>query len=58
MSCGAGTKLRGIERFPLAARAQNKENRIHTDSIRHARPPAAKAMRIHMFGKEPFDLRP
>jgi hypothetical protein len=47
----AGTEFRGIQGFPLAPGAQDKEDGIHADSVGRAWPPTAKAVGIAMFGE-------
>jgi hypothetical protein len=51
MGGGAGAELGRIQGLPLAARAQDEEDGIHADAIGRARASAAKAVRVHMFGK-------
>jgi hypothetical protein len=58
MGRGAGAKLGGIQRLPLAAGAQDEENGIHTDAVGGGRPAATKALGIHALGDQPFNLRP
>ena len=58
MGGGTGAKLGGIQRLPLAPGAQDKENGIHTYPIGSARPAAAKAVGVYVFGNEPLNLRP
>ena len=55
---GAGTELGGIERFPLAAGAQDKENGVHANAIRCTRSAPAEAMSVLVVGQMDFDLTP
>jgi hypothetical protein len=58
MGVGAGTETRGIQRLPLTAGAQDKENRLQTPPIRRARPPATEGMGVHMRRKQFRDRLP
>jgi len=57
---GRGTRaeLCRIQCFPLATRAQDKENRVHAHAIGRARPTTAKAMRVHVLRQVDGDLDP
>src|SRR5438105_10010872 len=48
----AGTNARGRQRVPLAAGSQHEKDAIGTLAVRHARPSAAKAVRVFMLRQE------
>jgi hypothetical protein len=58
MSCGAGTDIGGIQRFPLTAGTQNKKDGVHACAVVGAGPTSAKAMGIHMPGQDHVDFFP
>jgi hypothetical protein len=49
--CRAGAEACGIQRLPLAAGAENKEDGFHADAVGGARPTAAETMGVTMFGQ-------
>jgi hypothetical protein len=58
MGCGTRTEERGIECFPLAARAEDKENSVQADAVGRSGLASAEGMGIDMFGNNPLDLVP
>ena len=58
MGRGAPTQVRGVQRPPLTARAQDIENSIGALPIGDPRPPTPKAMAIHVHGQQGLEYRP
>jgi len=54
----AGADACGVEGIPLAAGSQNEENPVQTLSVIRPRPPAAKPMRVYVFGQQRLNLGP
>jgi hypothetical protein len=52
MSGGPGTELGGIQRLPLAARAEDKEDGMGTDAVGGTWLAAAKGMGVDMLREE------
>lgn len=55
---GPGAEAGGIERFPLAAGAQDEEDGFHADAVGGARAAAAEGMGVDMFGEQVLDGDP
>lgn len=58
MRGGAPTQIRGIQRPPLTARAQDIKDGIGTPAIRHPRSPTPEAMAVHVHGQQGLEDRP
>ncbi len=58
MRGGTRAKARGVQSLPLTARAQDKKNGLHANSVRRARLAATKPMGVHMFGDLQGDRLP
>jgi hypothetical protein len=58
MGGGAWTKEGGVQGFPLAPRAEDEEDGIHTNTIGGTRPTAAKAVRVFVFWQPELDFPP
>jgi hypothetical protein len=58
MSRGAWAEPRGVQGLPLAAGAQDEEDGLHADAVGGARPAAAEAVRVFMFGQQLRDAVP
>lgn len=55
---GAGTKARGVQRFPLATGPEDIEDGLHTKPVGLAGLAAAEAVGVGMFGEEEGDALP
>lgn len=58
MGGGTRAEARGVERLPLATRAQDEEDRVQAHAVGGAWLATAKGMRVHMFGDQPGDFFP
>jgi hypothetical protein len=58
MCRGAWAKAGGVQRLPLAAGAEHKENGLHTDAVGGAWPTAAEAMGILVLGNKQGESLP
>jgi hypothetical protein len=58
MGGGAATQVRGVQRAPLTARAQDIKDSIGALPIRDPRPPAPKAMAVDMHWQQGLEDRP
>jgi hypothetical protein len=55
---GTGAELGGVQGLPLAAGAQHEQDGLHADAVGLARPTAAEAVGVFMFGKQGGDGLP
>jgi hypothetical protein len=55
---GTGTEAGGVQRLPLAAGTQHKEDGFHADPIGSAWSTAAEAVRVLMLGEQQLELQP
>jgi hypothetical protein len=55
---GTGAEAGGVQGLPLAAGAQHEEDGLHTDAVGRARPTAAEAVRVLVFGEQRGDGLP
>ena len=58
MGGGAATQVRGVQRPPLTARAQDVKDGIGTLPIGDPRPPTPKAMAVDVHGQHGLEHRP
>jgi hypothetical protein len=58
MGGGTRTKTGGVQRLPLTARAEHEEDGFHAHAVGCARPTAAEAMRVFVFGEQQRDAFP
>ena len=58
MGGGAPTQVRGVQRPPLTARAQDIENGIGTLPIGDPRAPTPKPMAVHVHRQQGLEHRP
>jgi hypothetical protein len=55
---GTGAKAGGVEGLPLAAGTEDEEDGFHADAVGGARPAAAEAVRVFVFGEQQGDAFP
>jgi hypothetical protein len=58
MGGGTGAKAGGVQGLPLATGAENEEDGLHAHAVGGARPAAAEAVRVLVFGEQQGDAFP
>jgi hypothetical protein len=58
MGRGTGAELGGVQGLPLAAGAQHEKDGLHAEAVGRARPAAAEAVSVFVFGEQGGDGLP